>query len=179
MGVDHVVSYPYLWFPHWTIAQLLNQMGGSEAISDYSLYLREDFLLGSCWRTDTDKGSVFFLFAQLGVSIQSWYDQQRWIYCVLFRKPFHGGLLKLFFPREIKRDLMLFWTTEINKVFLYYLFLWLLMTYACIGDLVFIASSFLHAFSNSKMILWVFKILSLWKWMHFRVHLSRNVTISY
>lgn len=154
-------------------------MDDSEAISDYSLYLREDFLLGSCWRADTDKGSVFFLFAQLGVSIQSWYDQQRWIYCILFQKPFHGGLLKLFFPREIERDLMLFWAIEINKVFLYYLSLWLLMTYACIGDFVFIAGSFLHVFSNSKIISLVFKVLNLQKWLHFGVHLSRNVTIIY
>lgn len=153
-------------------------MDGSEAESGY-LYLRENFLLGLCWRTDTDKGSVVFLVAQRGVSVQSWCSQQRWIYCILFQNPFHGELLKLFFPREINRDLMLFWTIEINKVFLFYLSLWALMTYACIGDFVFIASSFLRVFSNSKMISWVFKILNLQTRMHFGVHLSRNVTVIY
>lgn len=58
---------------------------------------------------------------------------------------------------------MLFWAIEINKVFLYYLSLWLLMTYACIGDFVFIAGSFLHVFSNSKIISLVFKVLNLQK----------------
>lgn len=41
----------------------------------------------------------------------------------------------------------------IDKVILRYLSLWLLLTYACIGDFVFIASSFQYVFFISKIIL--------------------------
>lgn len=73
--------------------------------------------------------SVFFLFAQLTVSGYYSYNQQMLTYCSLFQKAFHGGLLELFFLREINRELMLFWNIAIDEVFSYYLSSWLLLTY--------------------------------------------------
>lgn len=203
MGVDHVVSILYCawlkataapcWYLPLLVISLLNQYcavanrAGDISVvlkqNEWSwsykwlLYVLENFLLRLCWRTDADKGSIFFLFVQFGVSVQSWHNQQRWMYCILFQKPFHGVLLELFFPREINRELMLFWTIAIDKIFLRYLSLWLLLTYTCIGDLVFIASSFQYVFSISKIIPWVFEILNLHEWMYFGAYLSRNVSV--
>lgn len=126
--------------------------------------------------TDTNKGSVFF--AQLGVSVQFWYNQQRWIYGNLFQEPFHEWLLELFFPREINRKLSYFGLQQLMKYF-YTTCLCFFITYACIGDFVFIASSFQYVLFISKMISWVFKILSLQKWVYFGAHLSRDVAAVY
>lgn len=71
------------------------------------------------------------------------------MYCSLFQKALHGGSLELFFPREINRELVLFWNIAIDEVFSYYLPLWLLLT--CTGGFVFIATSLLVFF--------VFKII--------------------
>ena len=105
-------------------------MNGSEAINDYSCVRDRISFSDRAEDLVQFKCSVFFLFVHLGVSIQSWHNQQR-MCCVLFQKPSDE---EKFFPREINRELMLFWTSVIDTIFLHYLSLWILLAYACISD---------------------------------------------
>lgn len=91
-------------------------MSGSEAGNDCSCVREtisvsdrvEDLVQFRC--------SVFVLFVQLGVSIQSRYNQQRRMCCVSFQKPSDE---EKFLPREISRELMLFGAIVINAIFFY------------------------------------------------------------
>lgn len=78
---------------------------------------------------------------QLAVSVHCSYNKQMLMYCILFQKALQEGLLELFFPREINRELVLFWNIAVYEEFSYYLSLWLLQT--CTGDFVFVARFFL------------------------------------
>lgn len=92
----------------------LGKMSGSEAGNDCSCVREAISVSDSAEDLVQFRCSVFVLFVQLGVSIQSRYNQQRRMCCVSFQKPSDE---EKFLPREISRELMLFGAIVIDAIF--------------------------------------------------------------